>query len=252
VTKPFGGFQMTDEPGIVIPEGFFVDVLPQLSDLAEIQVVLSVFRLVAAAGGLDRPLAEPAIYRDRWLRKSLRIEGSPSEPDRRIGIGLDLSVGRGTLLKLVAEHGRGRQIWYYVNTVANQADVAAMSRGAKPPPPDLWQDGTIPSVTPERPTVFRLYEQNIGLLTPLIAEHLVDALETYPPEWIEDAISEAVSYNRRNWRYINRILENWAVAGRGERSNEGGSNETHRRGHPNNLDPDQYRHGRYLDRARSR
>ena len=46
--------------------------------------------------------------------------------------------------------------------------------------------------------LFRLYEQNIGLLTPIIAEQLVRALERYPREWIEDAIGESVAYNRRN------------------------------------------------------
>jgi DNA replication protein len=252
VTKPFGGFQLTDEPGISIPIGVFRDVLSQLSDLAEIQATLCVFKLVDQAGGLSHPLPETAIVRDHVLRAALRVDGSPNEPDRRIAIGLDLAVGRGTLLKVVAEHRGERAIWYYVNTVANQVQVAAMSRGSVVPPPDLWQDGEAPAVQAERPTVFRLYEQNIGILTPLIAERLVDALETYPPEWIENAIGEAVNYNRRSWRYINRILENWAVAGRGDPAPEGGRNETHRRGDTRDLDPDQYKHGRYLDRSRDR
>lgn len=251
MTKPFGGFQLTTEPGVNIPRGFFTDVLPQLSDVAEIHVTLAIFRLTHESGAYDRPVAEETIVRDACLRKALRVEGSPNEPDRRIGIGLDLAVGRGTLLRVVATHHGERRVWYYVNTVENQAQVAAMGRGAATPPVDLWQDGEVPAVQPERPTVFRLYEQNIGLLTPLIAERLVDALETYPPEWIEDAISEAVSYNRRSWRYINRILENWNVTGRGE-ATEGGRNETHRRSAPRDLDPDQYKHGRYLDRARKR
>ena len=63
------------------------------------------------------------------------------------------------------------------------------------------------------PTVFRLYEQNMGPLTPLIADRLIKALETYPTEWIEEALGEAVAYNRRSWRYVARILENW-VSGR--------------------------------------
>src|SRR3954452_11592995 len=110
---------MTGESGVVIPDDFFLDVLPQLTDLAEIQVILAVFRLVSGAGGISRPIPESAVFRDRVLRKALRIEGSPSEPDRRIAVGLDLSVGRGTLLKLVAAGDRDRRIWYYVNTAAN-------------------------------------------------------------------------------------------------------------------------------------
>jgi DNA replication protein len=249
VTKPFGGFQLTAEPGVTIPLGFFKDVLPQLSDVAEIHTTLAFFRLTGEAGGFEHPVAEEVVVRDSYLRKALRVEGSPNEPDRRIGIGLDLAVGRGTLLRVVATYRGERRVWYYVNTVANQAQVVAMGRGATVAPADLWRDGEAPVVQPERPTVFRLYEQNIGLLTPLIAERLVDALETYPPEWIEDAIAEAVSYNRRSWRYINRILENWSVTGRGE-ATEGGRHETHRRSATSNLNPEDYKFGRHLDRTR--
>jgi DnaD/phage-associated family protein len=102
-------------------------------------------------------------------------------------------------------------------------------------------------VRPERPNVFRLYEQNIGLLTPLIADHLVDALEQYPRDWIEDAIAEAVGYNRRSWRYVQRILEKWSVSGRGDAADGDGRHETHRRRDPReHLHPDQYKSGRHL------
>jgi DnaD/phage-associated family protein len=55
-------------------------------------------------------------------------------------------------------------------------------------------------------------------LTPLIADHLIDALETYPIEWIEAAVAESVAYNRRSWRYVQRILEQWASNGRATRT----------------------------------
>ena len=252
MTKPFGGFQLEADPAVAIPRAFLTDVLPQLSDVSEIQVTLCLFRLVSDLGNTENPVPEHLLVRDPALRKALRVEGSPNEPDRRIGTGLDLAVGRGTFLKVVTTHRSQSRIWYYVNTVANQVAVAAMNRGAMAPPRDLWHDGNVPQVQAERPTVFRLYEQNIGLLTPLIAERLVDALETYPAEWIADAIAEAVSYNRRSWRYVNRILDNWATTGRGDASAGDGRHETHRRGDTRDLDPDQYKHGRYLDRARRR
>jgi DnaD/phage-associated family protein len=214
MTKRFGGFLVATEPAVPVPRAFFTDVLPQITEPAEVQATLALFRLAAEAGGIEAPVSEDALRRDRPLREALRVVGSPREPDRRIATGLDLSVGRGTLLRFVAEHGADRRVWYYVNTPANQALVAAMARGAVAPPVALWHDGAVPTVVPERPNVFRLYEQNIGLLTPLIADHLVDALETYPADWIEDAIAEAVGYNRRSWRYIQRILEKWAADGR--------------------------------------
>jgi DnaD/phage-associated family protein len=69
-------------------------------------------------------------------------------------------------------------------------------------------------VSPEQPNVFTLYEQNIGMLTPMIAEELKEAEKTYPASWIEDAFKEAVDLNKRSWRYISRILERWAAEGK--------------------------------------
>ena len=68
----------------------------------------------------------------------------------------------------------------------------------------------------ERPGVFRVYEENIGTITPIIGEKLLAAADLYPADWIEDAIREATELNRRNWRYIERVLEAWQLEGRDE------------------------------------
>lgn len=72
-------------------------------------------------------------------------------------------------------------------------------------------------IKPQHRDIYTLFEQNIATLTPLISEQLREAAQLYPPDWIEDAFNEAVSYNRRNWRYISRILENWSIEGRQSR-----------------------------------
>ena len=72
---------------------------------------------------------------------------------------------------------------------------------------------------PARPSVYKLYEENIGPLTPYTAELLRDAAKSYSEEWLEDAIKEAVHYNARSWRYVQAILHNWKEKGR-KRSNE--------------------------------
>ena len=45
---------------------------------------------------------------------------------------------------------------------------------------------------------------------------LKEAEELYPSAWIEDAFLEAVSHNKRSWRYIARILERWERDGRSD------------------------------------
>ena len=71
-----------------------------------------------------------------------------------------------------------------------------------------------PHVESERPNIFELYEQNIGLLQPLLAEELEEAEATYPPGWILEAFKIAVEHNVRHWRYIRSILERWDREGR--------------------------------------
>ena len=69
--------------------------------------------------------------------------------------------------------------------------------------------------------MFEMYEQNIGMLSPMIADALLEAEDMYPEDWIEDAIGEAVEQNKRSWRYISRILERWEHEGRGSRESGG-------------------------------
>jgi len=57
--------------------------------------------------------------------------------------------------------------------------------------------------------IFQLYEQNIGPMTPFMAEKLKAAEKEYPPDWIPKAFEKAVEQNVRKWAYIHRILENW-------------------------------------------
>ena len=66
----------------------------------------------------------------------------------------------------------------------------------------------------ERPNIFKLYEENIGPLTPLISDALREAEAAYPSDWIEDAVRKAVSANARSWRYIDKILRSWKEKGR--------------------------------------
>lgn len=61
--------------------------------------------------------------------------------------------------------------------------------------------------------LFKLYEENIGILTPLISEELKDIAGEYPPEWFEEAVKEACEANTRKLSYIRAILKRWRVEG---------------------------------------
>ena len=199
-----------------VPRSLITDILPAMTDLNELHVVLAMLRLVLEAGDVSAPFEESTIVRDRTLRDALRVVGSGNSADYRIATGLDLAVGRGVLLRFRTIEDQHERVWYTIATPEAKSAIDRMLQGESLPPRSLWEGDSAPRIEPERPTVFRLYEQNIGLLSPIIADQLVRAMERYPREWIEDAIGEAVAYNRRNWRYIQRILQNWATTGRSE------------------------------------
>jgi len=63
--------------------------------------------------------------------------------------------------------------------------------------------------------LFTVYETNIGSITPILADGMIHARETYPAEWIKEAIEIAVKMNKRNWKYIEAILKRWKEEGYG-------------------------------------
>lgn len=70
----------------------------------------------------------------------------------------------------------------------------------------------------EKMDVFNAYEQNMGLLTPMIADQLKDAETEYTAEWVIEAIGVAVKQEKRNWSYCEAILKRWKVEGKGNGS----------------------------------
>ena len=125
--------------------------------------------------------------------------------------GLERAVARGTFLHINLESADGKMDLYFLNTEKGRTAVEGITRGEWRPNPD--EDEPI-TLLVERPNVFILYEQNIGPLTPIIADELRDAEQTYPPRWLEEAIELAVENNVRKWRYILTILERWRQEGK--------------------------------------
>jgi DnaD/phage-associated family protein len=82
------------------------------------------------------------------------------------------------------------------------------------PPANAEPQAAVPPSTEPAPSIYGLYEESIGTISPLIAEELRATEEEYPQEWIEAAFREAAAQNRRSWRYVARILERWRDEGR--------------------------------------
>ena len=125
--------------------------------------------------------------------------------------GIERAVARGTFLHVNVEGADGQLDLYFLNSERGRAAIEGITKGEWRPWPDEERPVTL---LVDRPNIFVLYEQNIGALTPIIADELRDAEQTYPPQWIEEAIKIAVENNVRRWRYVVTILERWRLEGK--------------------------------------
>jgi DnaD/phage-associated family protein len=217
----FPGFPEGKQRVTPLPNLFFSELLPTIDSLAELKVTLYAFWALGRKQGRFRYLTHAEMATDEELLAGLGQGGRGALDD-----ALDRAVARGTLLRVVARGGEGIGPLYFLNSPKGRAGVAAAEAGEWRPAEGV---GAPVELASERPNLFRLYEQNIGPLTPMIAETLRDAEESYPAAWIEEAIRIAVENNVRKWRYVEAILEDWRTRGRDEREDRGDSEKARRR-----------------------
>jgi DNA replication protein len=194
-----------------LPNLLFSELLPLVDDLAELKVTLHVLFLLHNKKGADAYVTLTELQKDVTLLRSLR--GSPIAPEKVLLDGLERAVQRGTLLHLTTPTGQTQNL-YCANSGRGRRTAEKAQLGQIQPLEDV--ELVEPPRLGERPNIYTLYEQAIGLLQPLIAEELKDAEGSYPAAWIEEAFHIAASRNVRNWNYVRRILERWATEGKDE------------------------------------
>lgn len=205
--KRFAGFS-TRTGFTPIPNPFFSALLPEIQDLSELRVTLHIFWTLYRKKGYPKFITYSELRGDQALISSIKGTGSAEE---ELQCGLETAVNRGTLLHLTLLLEEETEELYFLNTDQSRKAIVQIESG------EIQLGGMVkiePASTEEMPNIFTLYEQHIGLLTPMIAEDLKEAEKLYPASWIEDAFREAVALNKRSWRYISKILERWASQGK--------------------------------------
>ena len=220
----FSGFPEGKAHLIPVPAQFFRDLLPQIDHLGELKLTLYVFWRLDRMESAFRYLRRNNFAADQDFMQGL--SKLREEAERILDEALEKAVERGTLLKTRLNLETGEEILYFLNSPKGRAAVQAIERGDWRPSPD--PEAPV-ELAMEAPNIFRLYEENIGPLTPMIAEALRDAEDTYPSSWINDAIRIAVENNARNWRYVVAILERWKQEGRDERKDRRDTEKDRRR-----------------------
>ncbi|NMB67453.1 MAG: DnaD domain protein [Chloroflexi bacterium] len=208
---PFGGFPDGKTHLTRIPAAFFGELLPQIDHLGELKLTLYIFWLLERQEGSPRYASLAEIASDERFTASLGA--SPAEAQAALKDALERAVLRGTLLRAELQPGSPEGALIFLNSPRGRAAVRALQAGDWSPPSGAR---ALPGLADERPNIFRLYEENIGPLTALIAEELRAAEQDFPITWIEDAIRIAVKRNARNWRYVEAILRSWQEKGRDE------------------------------------
>ncbi|MPZ49859.1 MAG: DnaD domain protein [Dehalococcoidia bacterium] len=201
--RKFTGFP-AGAKGTIIPSLFFAEVMPQIEDEAELRVSLYLFYALGRRKGYPRFLTERELRSEGPLLEQLATED--------LRQALDKAVERGTLLRLDVEKDGRAESLYFVNTPSDRRAVEQIRDGRIELGRALPAETGAPASL--RGNVFQLYEENIGPLTPLVAEELKEAERLYPIEWLEEALREAALLNKRSWRYAAAILQRWATEGR--------------------------------------
>ena len=188
----FAGFSAGKQPTTPIPNLFFSDLLPVIDNLAELKVTLHLFWLIGRKRGALRYARLAELLNDKQLLAGLGTESTTGEEVLRDA--LERATARGTLLHVTVQRGEASEEWYMVNSPAGREVLNKLRDGNLDLLADISEDLQLQM---ERPTIFVLYEQNIGPLTPLLAEELMEAEGAYPAAWIEDAFREAVELKDR-------------------------------------------------------
>jgi DNA replication protein len=225
----FKGFptrmQFTPVPNIV-----FSSLFPQITDIVELKVLFHVFEILYPKKGSVKYFTVNDL-----LARAGQIGGPESSPEKITGAVHSL-IQKGAIIPFsVTRNGAAEEI-YLLNNQTNKLNLERI-RSGEISLPELKPEKSMPVALPEPSDIFSLYEQNIGMLTPLIADELKEAGKQYPESWIKDAIKEAAESNKRNWKYIAWILSHW--------STEGKDNGVYRGNLKKNTDPDKYIRGKY-------
>jgi DnaD/phage-associated family protein len=220
----FKGFSSKENDSVPVPAAFFTDLLPSIDQLGELRVSLYAF------WNFTRQLKEPKyLVLSEMLKDAQLMQffgNRRNDQEQNLRNALDRACLRGTLLEVKLENDS----LYFINSPQGKAASEGLIN-------EKWlpneEEHITVRLTTQRPNIFTLYEQNIGPLTPLLSDTLQEAEDTYPEEWIEDAIKIAVTRNARNWRFVDAVLRSWKEKGR-----DGTDRKTSKEGRKRDIEGD--------------
>lgn len=204
----FDGF-LSGAPHTPLPQALLRDLVPAMSDPAELIVTLYAVEAISRVPRYPRRISRRDLRESRPLIEALGTLCSSRDVDEAFSDGVNTAVERGSLLQGRSVEDGVWTEWIALNDAdgrramesASMLPVASPSYGREPvysSAPEIWQSAFGTS------------------LPPILAEEVKAAESRYGSDWLHDAFAEAASNNARSWRYVQAILERWEQEGRDE------------------------------------
>lgn len=189
---------------VPVPAALFGPLLERVTDLDTLRCALRAVFVLHRKQSAPERRGRPSVVTAGELAAdpALGLGGDEAAAER----ALELLAADGVLLRAPAG--------YCLDTPANRRLLAAGRAAGDGAGRDV--EAPVDAGAGAWPDVFRLYEENIGVITPMAAERLKDMEAEYPAEWIAEAFGQAVVSNARNLRYVEAVLRRWRDDGRGD------------------------------------
>jgi len=188
-----------------IPAPILNGYLEVVENFAELKTVLRAIWMLNNKKGQIRYLTQEELCSDRILTRSL-LAKNVKEHQEMVVESLEAAVSHNILIE--SKQNSDSRTIYFLNTESNRI---LTNKALQVPHSDelgSWE------IEQDLPGPYSLYEENIGMITPIIADKIREAEAEFPSEWIAQAIIESVNMNKRNWAYISSILTNWQIEGK--------------------------------------
>jgi DnaD/phage-associated family protein len=197
-----------------VPDPMLGILLQDITDISELKVTLRGFWLTNQRKGSVRPIHINEFLNDKVLTEGLRHYDS--SPEDAIRNGLLMATNRQTFIRYAPSQDDATDTYYLINTEAHRQAIPSMDddKVTLSHQPLTQYANYHANTDSSDQNIFLLYENNIGTISPILADQLREAENTYPWPWITEAFKIAVDQNARSWAYISAILRRWTDEGK--------------------------------------
>lgn len=194
-------FPLVDDFGSTrVPNAVLSAVLNEVEESGTVKLILRAVWLLERQRGFPASITVNELRHDRVLIRVFKSK-------ERFDAALDQSLNLGVLIKFELNNADALML----NTVSATRQVGHAKGAQSENIDDDGWDASVGSETPD--DAFRAYEENIGILSPMIRENITAVLQDFSDEDIIEAIKIAVENENRSWSYVAGVLRKWARDG---------------------------------------